>query len=351
MWLHFEKNFGVPKNSIPFLYLEHGVSFFFVLSGFILTYNYPSFSSALDIKKFYLNRVARIWPLHALMLIFALIMLPENYVFLFPQSLFQKIKIISANIFLVHSWIPNSKYYLSGNAVSWSVSLEVFFYLTFPLLVKNLAETWWKKLLGSFLIVVFVLFLCWFFSVPNHTKEYDGISILGLVYAGPLVRVLEFVLGVVTCHFYFKNRENRVGKYKTHHEFLALFVALASMCASYFFSLYVGFWPLVVWLYSSGSLLGFAYLIYVFAQSSGIISKMLSKRIFVYLGEISFSLYMIHSLPLLLYDANGETLFGWPNPVKMAFFLILSVLLAALGFEVVEKPARKWFLSKISLII
>ncbi|GAF03935.1 acyltransferase family protein [Saccharicrinis fermentans] len=103
-----------------------GVSFFFILSGFILAYNYQDgiLKNRESIKKFYLARFARIFPLHILTLI---ISIPLSYgIFMEDRSIW--LSQLVTNLPLMQSYIPVKSIYFSFNAPSWSISDEMFFY-------------------------------------------------------------------------------------------------------------------------------------------------------------------------------------------------------------------------------
>jgi len=114
-----------------------GVSFFFILSGYILAYRYSEAiaDGSFSFRTFLNRRLARILPMYYVGLLVALpISFPE---FMDGNRVFYAKKLIS-NLFLVQSLVPISDYYFSFNGVSWSVSTELFFYLCFPLLVRFL---------------------------------------------------------------------------------------------------------------------------------------------------------------------------------------------------------------------
>jgi peptidoglycan/LPS O-acetylase OafA/YrhL len=90
---------------------------------------------------FYISRIARIWPAHVacFLLLFALVQnVPEN-------GTSGSASVALANIFLVQAWVPEKGVFFSFNAVSWSLSAEMFFYALFPLLILDIEKTWaWK---------------------------------------------------------------------------------------------------------------------------------------------------------------------------------------------------------------
>ena len=106
-----------------------GVSFFFLLSGFVLSYSYSEMilNHNITFLKYVLLRLARLTPLHFLMA--ALFIFYSIY-----KSNFIFIKAI-LNLSYLQSWVPSSTYYFSLNALSWSLSNEVFFYICFFSLV------------------------------------------------------------------------------------------------------------------------------------------------------------------------------------------------------------------------
>ena len=112
-----------------------GVSFFFVLSGFILTYNYAAvFSegvSASSYKQFVLDRLARIYPVH----IFALLMVAPIAI-LSPNFPFDW-RAVPFHLLLLQSWWPSSTppFYKYLNVPSWSISCEWFFYILAPMAI------------------------------------------------------------------------------------------------------------------------------------------------------------------------------------------------------------------------
>lgn len=145
---HARGYFGVPELWGAAFPLELGVSFFFVLSGFILTYVYPTLAWK-DVPRFWLARFARIWPAHVVAFVLLLVLLPSSD--LLPAD---TVRTAIPNLLLVHAWSPNTEYFFSFNGPSWSVSTELGFYALFPLLIVGLRRAWAVKLVVSILLVV-----------------------------------------------------------------------------------------------------------------------------------------------------------------------------------------------------
>lgn len=115
--------------SLAYSMLETQCLFFYVLSGFILTYNYYSMT---DYKSYLVARIARVWPLHLTMLIVVIFALNYDV---------GNLSVLLANALAIQSWFPYSNYFYSYNAVSWSISTEIAFYVAFPLFLWMLKIT------------------------------------------------------------------------------------------------------------------------------------------------------------------------------------------------------------------
>lgn len=160
-----------------------GVTFFFVLSGFVLTWSFvPSDTPG----RFYWRRFARIWPLHA---VTTLLALP---VFYSGRDVPYDWTAITLSFLLLHAWVPTATTYFAGNPASWSLSCEMFFYGLHPLIVRRalaLKVAGLGVATGVVLLAVFV--------VTRESPGWFSDRVTGwLLYISPLFRVGEFLLGV-----------------------------------------------------------------------------------------------------------------------------------------------------------
>ena len=141
---------------------RQGVSFFFVLSGFILTHVY---SSRRDIGYwgFVRLRIARLWPVHLVTLLLVVLFVhPASFA---GDGLFDRRLTLLANLPMTQSMFPFISYLFSWNSVSWSISTEICFYLCFPFLLANVERSWLRNLLISCLLAVGV------FGVLNFCRR------------------------------------------------------------------------------------------------------------------------------------------------------------------------------------
>lgn len=110
-----------------------GVSFFFILSGFILSLNYakPFEARTITAREFWQLRFARIYPLYLLML---LVEIPFTMHEFHRSAGIWWAKLFTCG-FMMQSWVPDMSWIAAFNTPSWSISAEAFFYAMFPLLV------------------------------------------------------------------------------------------------------------------------------------------------------------------------------------------------------------------------
>lgn len=138
-----------------------GVSFFFVLSGFIIAYNYQKKLQEKEItrRRFWVARIARVYPLHWLTLFIAAIL--GDYVV--ASGGLDWCRHFLASLTLTHAYIPEADYYFSFNSPSWSLCCEQLFYICFPFLVPLTRN--YKHLLYIFCVTAILLVV----GMPLHS--------------------------------------------------------------------------------------------------------------------------------------------------------------------------------------
>jgi peptidoglycan/LPS O-acetylase OafA/YrhL len=157
-----------------------GVTVFFILSGFVLAWGADARQKA---RSFYIRRLARVYPLHLVAVVLALIT-AATFV---PGIRTPGIAPIGADVLLVSTWSPD--WWQAGNPVSWSLGCEAFFYLLFPVLIRLL-----RGRSARTLALVAGAGLAVMMSAPALAAAsplpMDASST-------PLMRLPEFVLGIV----------------------------------------------------------------------------------------------------------------------------------------------------------
>ena len=177
-----------------------GVTFFFVLSGFILAYNYAGkLETGAQNAAFARRRFARIYPAHVLTFVAAIpLALGAGAIAPSPGSVSAPLlQSALANLLLLQSWSPARDVFFGFNAVSWSISDEAFFYALFPLLLALFARLGGRSglaLLAVWAAGLIALAAAWTSTYPA-ASETDPLT-HHLFYIQPAVRLLEFALGV-----------------------------------------------------------------------------------------------------------------------------------------------------------
>ncbi|MFF8726903.1 acyltransferase family protein [Streptomyces sp. NPDC015171] len=295
-----------------------GVSFFFVLSGFVLTWSARPRDRALA---FWRRRVARVYPVHLVTLAVAFV-LARTLTHQAPPTPKQAV----ANALLLHSWWH--PWWQTLNPVSWSLACEAFFYAAFPLLILLLRRLGARgcTALGA-LVVAAVLVLGR--AEAHHWWTQS-------IYSFPAARLPEFVLGAVAARLVLLGRWRGPG----------LEASLALAVIGYFLvpQVTTGFSATVC------TIVGFALLIPAAAVADlhGLPSLWRRRRM-VRLGELSFAFYMIHLLVL----RAGTTVLGTrphfgvlAGTAVTAVAFAVSLALSWVLYEAVERPARRLLLRR-----
>ncbi|MDI3207707.1 acyltransferase [Pseudarthrobacter sp. AL07] len=304
-----------------------GVTFFFILSGFVLAWSYRS-----DVRsgRFYWNRFARIWPLHMLTMI-ASIWIP-----LLSATSSATFSAVPFVVTLTQAWIPGSPFLTSFNGVSWSLSCEAFFYLLFPLLFRKLGShrsvAW---IAGGVLVALALVGL----SLSSFASFSVADYLLGTM---PLYRLGEFVLGM--CLATVMNRGWRPRFRLVHAIGLSAISLVGLTTVSLIFMGTSGGLPVI---YANLAMIpGFLAVISASASRdlSGSSGRLASSAL-VRLGQWSFALYLVHELVLrVVRPLIGEQPVG--DALMAAVIVIFaSIALSGLLHEFVEKPAEKWLRS------
>lgn len=173
-----------------------GMTFFFVLSGFILSYTY---NSDLKVSSYFRSRLARIYPIYILAAILTLpwLVLP-GYIGKTP-SFFEVTFLLAVGLLLLQAWFPPT-FSRWNNGGSWSISVEVFFYFCFPAL-KKIIDKQDRRDSTYFLFSSYSMIL--FISLSVYVYQSEGMSI---AYSMPIFRLSEFVIGMLAYKlFYMSN--------------------------------------------------------------------------------------------------------------------------------------------------
>jgi peptidoglycan/LPS O-acetylase OafA/YrhL len=290
--------------AIVLIYLHHlnyplgfgaiGVSFFFVLSGFVMAYSYNQKFTCLDVKEvkqFLIKRFSKIYPLHILTFVFSI---PVVYVTNFKTSY------TLLNILLMQSYFPIGKQVFSFNSLSWFISDLVFFYCLTPFLLHILYKFKISQSPKALLILSIIVLICETTIASMFTIEPFSFG-WWFVYISPYLRIFDYIIGV-SIGLLFIVTENRILNKSMGFVFFSILEAIAVLtaCAGIYYIRYFPFPSLMIGVYFIPFSL---ILIFIFSFQKGILSLILSLKLFVHLGNLSFSIYLIHVI-VISYTAS-----------------------------------------------
>ena len=304
-----------------------GVDIFFVISGYLISsminYEYLR-NKKFNYQNFYLRRVRRLLPA----LFFSiLIFLPLGY-FLFHGSALQDFVnsiisslFFSSNIyfFLHHVFYFDNSFSLKPFLNLWSLSIEVQYYLIFPIIYLLLLIKL-KKIKNKILISALLLSLC-LASFLNYIG-YTSVNFYFLP-----TRAWEFLLGTLAFEF----QKNKIIKNKFNNLLSLTGLLLVLLCFIFFNNKsphpsYLTFLP------TFG-----VFLVILFGNKKTFVKKILSLKIFVFIGLISYSLYLTHH-PIFIFANFIKDKFS----INLNNLLLLFILfiLSTFSYYFIEKPFR-----------
>jgi peptidoglycan/LPS O-acetylase OafA/YrhL len=313
-----------------------GVGFFFVLSGFILTYTYHrTFEAGVvwpRVRDFYAARIARIYPAYALSTLIALVVLLlfGNEVWRASTVPTREIAFV-AQILLIQSWIPVEQIYLGINSPAWSLSTEMLFYAIFPLVAHTLlryfrAASAWKIGLAAALI--------WSFQTALSLTP-PRVSVWGM-YVFPPERLVDFTVGMLGAIAYLGHRGWASRWRATAVEVTAIGAVAGCIAVSPHLPEAIR--------YSLYLVPAWAALIIVMARGDGQIARLLRAPIFVRLGQVSFAFY------LLQWSVVAALTGALAHSSALGFVVMFAVTLAGsfAMYHAVEQPLRLRLRSALS---
>ena len=321
--------------------IEHngllGVQFFFVLSGYVLTLRY--FKIRFQLRRYLLSRVARIWPMYLAGLFL-------SFVYLVYSNQPTPLRLVAVHAVGLQAWNPEMDFALGLNGPAWTVSVEFFFYLMFPILLTVFRRWEPRTKLGPLLMLAgtalgglltvrqVVAFgpvdtslqelpnsFIWFRLVPIH---YLGLFVTGI---GAAITVLNSQS---------KGLAAQLGRFVKPEMIVGLLI-LSITCVSFNtptssqLALSARFWltgpPFAILLMS------------LHLHPRNLVSKILGSDLISFLGKISYSFYILHVPFISLLRLKLPNL-----SYEIRFMLLL--LCSTLAYLTIEQPLRK-FLTRL----
>jgi peptidoglycan/LPS O-acetylase OafA/YrhL len=309
--------------------------YFFVLSGFILTHVYGQSLQKTrpgDVYNYLVHRIARVYPLHVFVL--GLLVLFECVRWLISQhtmvelhhpifSASTSLKYIPSNLLLIQAW--GIHHVNSWNDPAWSVSAEFACYLIFPWIVRSGVTR--SPVSAALLVLLSCCGLLWI-QLTRHT--FDVTYDLGVPRA-----FFSFSLGCVMRQHLPELRKLVTRVSPT----LVQLATLAAIVGLFAWKEAKGIYFIPLWVLLIVSL--------TFEDTR--VARTLSWGPLVKLGDISYSIYMIHILILWIFLLVRDLFpdfvapfLALPPPLVLAFFLMVTTVVSLFTYEYVENPGRRY---------
>lgn len=333
----FHYGAGVFPANLPFLnpILTAGpiaVSYFYVLSGFIMAIAYyrPDGNKPFSRGRYWLARIARIYPVYLLAL---LLMIAAKF-----KGAGSDPVTTGLSLGMLQAWVPG--YPLTLNAPGWSLSVEAFFYLTFPLLMLAAKRHNLKQL--AIISGIFWLLTQILHTVLLNSADYEPFSRLhDFIYYNPLMHINTFIIGFIAGAWLREGRLTSLSSPAINTTGLLASLGLIAV-------LLATRQPLIEITgiqvdYTNGLIAPlFLTFIVLLSLNTTRISTWLQHRWMILLGEASFSLYILQKPLHGIYEKIATHWIAEDSALYFYLFVVVLTSVAILSFWLVETPLRRF---------
>ncbi|MCU1251891.1 MAG: acyltransferase 3 [Edaphobacter sp.] len=336
-------HFTPPHLGLLYPFIDNGFVFvgvFFLISGYVLTYNYADRGRSLSKREFWLARISRLYPVYLFVLLISLSMVQEEWHARSHAEFWQGIILTP---FVLQGWSPSVATF--WNTVAWTLTSECVLYATFPWLIRL---PWPKKpmrlvgLLITLWIVGLIPHSLYLYLNPDHlvgpVDRYSSTQLIRFLKYTPLPYVCTFLAGVT------------LGKLQhaltlTQRQRFALSAGSLAAVGLFFYTL-VGHTP---YLLIHGGLMTPVFAALVLGLSGPHpISALFSWRPLLLIGESSYCLYLLHFNVFQLLHTHHVPERLHLSALEPWLSYAILILLALAVFHFIEVPARKAILQRFS---
>lgn len=319
---------------------DFAVSFFFILSGFILSCVYVGSEKNL-IKSngsFWFARFSRIYPMYLLGFVLDLPRGLDYFFSTYSSSIVATSKVIvsaSSHLLMVQSWYPRLT--PVWNSPAWSLSAEMFFYFIFPLIAPIIFKL--RKDIICILILYLTPIISYIVLVKFLNQDLNEASNSVFWRSFPLLRSIEFLLGIFLGKFYL-----REGSFKTWMKLnpglIGFLFWLSTLLSLFLISIHSNF-PREI-LANTFMVPLFSFMIFSLAVVKIPFTKFLRSRLILLLGGASYALYIVH-VPMLYYVKMMLEMFNLSYGLEyMAIYLLIVISLSIFLYLKIERPIQAW---------
>lgn len=350
-----------------------GMTLFFVLSGFVIHYNYHALCSengTSGVRAFAVARLSRLYPLYIVLVLYDLYFAYRQY----PSNLIHAYEALAYYLPLVQAWSyeslgEHSLIYQFGylSAVTWSISVEFFFYIAYAAVLHRLGRLSRLSVLAAIGIAAFIATLAalyvaelnigpinsWaaasFGPIADIATGFQDSFVRWLTYFSPYARLMEFILGCIAAQAYIAiGLSSRRPRDEAGGGAVSCIVILA--IAIVHFSVYLS----SVTVLRAGSLIYaplVAALVYVCAARANRVSRVLGSKLFRRGGDASYSIYLLHFVVITRYaQPHIPGISGLGILLAAKLFLTVAIVLVAarLTYVAFERPMKELCRGRLS---
>ena len=306
-----------------YLYGDWGVLIFWCISGYIFFYNYYKKISEnkITFRTFLINRISRLYPLHfitlLLVLIFQIIILKIDksyYIYKYNDIIH-----FIYNLFFISGWGFEKGY--SFNGPIWSVSIEIIIYLFFYCL---------SKLFNIFLIFINATLIFFLFIFLNKTIA----NCFVLFFFGGFLFALQEI---------FRNKINYI--FSTFFSFILLIFISILLKSEFTIYNFNNFGQINNISYTIIKDIWCISLVAFFISVNNFISKLYVKKIFNYLGNLTYGIYLTHipvTLIIYIYFLFTNLKINYKNYNIFFIYLTLVTIISILSYKLIENPSKNY---------
>ncbi len=263
-----------------------GVSIFFILSGFLLTYNYlPKENEIKNPIKFSLKKISKLYLLHILMLLIALL-----YTCVTGEQQENLIANIILKVFLLQIWVPEGSFYYGPNGVCWFLSVMMFLYFLFPFILKLIKKLKGKNALVITALIIFAIRILIASIIPLFCSD-DKMALFSqhyITYYCPLYRLGDFLVGCLLGRYFLQYKKDVSKIFDTIVEIVAVVLGVVALFIRYKVNMPDSFHSTIIFTPSA------ILLVWVFAKNSGFLTKIFTNKATIFLGELTDVVFLIH---------------------------------------------------------
>lgn len=298
--------------------LHLAVGYFFVLSGFVMYQAY--WRKQVSYREYITKRLARIYPMYFLAGLLALAPMIYKYASGIEPLLIDWPNEI-LGLFFLQTYIP--KYTFTANFPAWSLSVEMFFYLLFPLLLLLIQRN--VRAFFTLTIIIFIitqLACMWYLPLTSTTDD----PVVNFFMYHPFAHLNEFLVGIAGGYLF------SYSKALTKRWALLPGICLVSAV------IFISYKPETI-SYNAG-LLSPLFMLMIISTAANK-TELLDKKALITLGNVSYGIYILQAPISRIFVRFNKSALHLDKTTEFYAYLVFLIAISYLCYQAIEKPQRK----------